>query len=120
MKVRDTAIEKETEFWDTAVMIPGIPLAQKCGDTVRPARMVQDAGEKMGVDDGKARVSWRCRNGHKLGYVARNGRGNVQLFVYRESDDEESGTIAIIRGNCEVICSVCGERRVWKESHEGH
>jgi len=68
-------------------------------------------------------TQWRCRNGHVLGQVRRNGRGIRQLLLYRRAVDlsaespeqvdiigEIEGTVLRIR--CDV--SGCDEVRTWE------
>lgn len=66
---------------------------------------------------------WRCKNGHILGQVKRNGRGIRQLLLYRhavnlEADQpEEVDVIGYLEGTMmNIQCDVagCGEVRTWE------
>jgi len=69
---------------------------------------------------------WRCKNGHVLGQVKRNGRGITQLWLYRESirlNDEggmaEVDVMAVVEGLVlDVRCSICGYVRTWAPGEE--
>ncbi len=73
----------------------------------------------------EARSAWKCKNGHELGSVGRNGNGSSktqQLFLYRHAIDmaeerpDEVDVIAVIEGYVvDVRCSVpgCGQMRTW-------
>lgn len=62
---------------------------------------------------------WRCKNGHVLGRVQRNGSGIRQLMLYREADPEEIDVIAVIEGYvADVRCSLCGSFRTWVPGQE--
>ncbi len=67
------------------------------------------------------RKPWKCRNGHELGSVRRNGHKITQLYLYRNAVDmscngDEVDVIAVIEGYVvDVRCSVpgCGAMRTW-------
>ena len=67
---------------------------------------------------------FRCRNGHALGRVIRNGRGRRQLLLLREALDlEQPGggveTMACVEGAVvDVVCSLCGAVRTWVPGRE--
>lgn len=70
---------------------------------------------------------WRCRNGHHMGQVIRNGSGVRVLLLYRVAlnPDHPSAKlgdvdiIAIIEGyTTDVRCSICGSIRSWIPGQE--
>lgn len=70
---------------------------------------------------------WRCRNGHHMGQVIRNGSGVRVLLLYRQALDPERPSarmgeidiIAIIEGyTTDVRCSICGSIRSWIPGEE--
>ena len=70
-------------------------------------------------------VVWKCKNGHVLGQVARNGRNVRQLLLYRQAVDLEMGkpeeveVMAVIEGLViDVSCSICGAARTWAPGEE--
>jgi hypothetical protein len=63
---------------------------------------------------------WKCKNGHVMGQVVRNGSKVRQLLLYRDALDQDSldiqvvDVIAVVEGYCaDVRCSVCGNVRTW-------
>lgn len=69
--------------------------------------------------------AWRCRGGHILGQVKRNGSGIRQLLLYRQAVDlgaelvEEVDVMAVVEGFVmDVTCSICGEQRTWMPGQE--
>jgi hypothetical protein len=73
------------------------------------------------MDDAK---EWKCRNGHVLGLVARNGSKRRRLLLYRNavdmSDDPcEVDVMALVEGYvADVRCSICGSVRTWVPGQE--
>jgi hypothetical protein len=70
-----------------------------------------------------APISWKCKNGHVLGQVQRNGSGIRQLAVYREAISVEDprddvDVLGVTNGWTEVRCSICGEIRTWVPGDE--
>ena len=71
----------------------------------------------------KERKPWKCKNGHELGSVGRNGNGSSKvqrLFLYRTAIDmggehpEDVDVLAVVEGYVvDVRCSVCGALRTW-------
>jgi len=70
---------------------------------------------------------WRCRNGHHMGQVVRNGSGVRVLLLYRQAVDPEQtasqmgevDVIAIIEGyTTDVRCNICGLIRSWIPGEE--
>lgn len=68
---------------------------------------------------------WKCKQGHVMGQVRRNGSGVRQLLLYREAVDKDAQDIlspdvmAIVEGYAaEVTCSVCGCVRTWVPGQE--
>ncbi len=68
---------------------------------------------------------WKCKQGHVMGQVRRNGSGIRQLLLYREAVDKDAQDIlspdvmAIVEGYAaEVTCSVCGCVRTWVPGQE--
>lgn len=68
---------------------------------------------------------WRCKNGHVLGAVERNGSGIRQLWFYRQAIDpqaEEQAEVEVM-GTAEglvmnLVCSICGGERTWVPGEE--
>ena len=65
-------------------------------------------------------VVWRCKNGHVMGVVNRNGNGVARLLVYRQALDMEADkpqapeVMAVVDGMVlDIRCSVCGDMRTW-------
>jgi len=71
---------------------------------------------------------WRCKGGHVLVIVVRNGSGVRQLLLYREAVDsqlqplsqevkeelKEVDVIAVVDGRVmDVRCSICRRVRSW-------
>ncbi|MHB0922646.1 MAG: hypothetical protein ACYC3H_01605 [Bellilinea sp.] len=65
---------------------------------------------------------WRCKNGHHMGQVIRNGSGIRVLLLYRQALDlndegkdlEEVEVMGIVEGYvAEIRCSICGSIRSW-------
>ena len=62
---------------------------------------------------------FKCKNGHLLGQVIRNGSGLRVLLLYRNARKEEEpptniDSIAMIEGYAaDVKCSICGSVRMW-------
>jgi len=69
---------------------------------------------------------WKCRNGHSLGRVDRNGNNVRVLMLYRQAGDPEScgkhpehDVICTIEGYVtDVVCSICGAKRTWVQGEE--
>ena len=70
---------------------------------------------------------WRCKNGHVMGRVFRNGSRAQQMVLFREamdmepSDDElaEVDVMAIVDGHVvDIRCSICGALRTWAPGKE--
>lgn len=70
---------------------------------------------------------WRCRNGHHMGQVIRNGSGVRVLLLYRQALDLERSSaeqgdvdvIAIIEGyTTDIRCSICDAIRSWIPGEE--
>ena len=68
---------------------------------------------------------WKCKQGHVMGQVRRNGSGIRQLLLYREAVDMEAQVLlypdvmAIVEGYAaEVTCSICGGVRTWVPGQE--
>jgi hypothetical protein len=83
---------------------------------------------------------WKCRNGHVMGVVVRNGSGVRQLLLYRQAvnltprppspstisgqapdgkDEEEVDVMAIVEGHVmDVRCSICECLRTWVPGEE--
>ncbi len=68
---------------------------------------------------------WKCKNGHALGVVQRNGSGIRQLMFYRQAIDplaEEQAEVEVM-GTAEglvmdIACSICGCVRTWVPGEE--
>lgn len=59
---------------------------------------------------------WRCGEGHVLGMVVvDNGVGRLLLYrrAVKGSEEVEIEVMAVVEGNCEVRCSICGGVRSW-------
>lgn len=63
---------------------------------------------------------WRCDQGHVMGMTTRNGRGIMQLLLYRHAIDpegdepEEVDVIGRLEGlMLDVRCEICGSVRTW-------
>lgn len=64
---------------------------------------------------------WRCKHGHALGQVRKNGRGVSQLYLYRHAVESgaapaEVDVMAVVQGSVvDIRCDVpgCGEMRTW-------
>lgn len=68
---------------------------------------------------------WRCKAGHGLGLVVRNGGDVPQLMVFREAIDagaerpaEVDVMMGPVTGTMVVRCSVCEDVQVWRVSVE--
>jgi len=67
---------------------------------------------------------WKCKNGHVLGQVVRNGSGVRRLYLYRQAVDETDpqdapDTMAVVEGYVsDVRCSICGCIRTWVPGEE--
>lgn len=65
---------------------------------------------------------WKCKGGHTLGLVRRNGSGVRQLLLYREAVGDEMAEVdvmAVVEGYvADVRCSVCGRVRTWVPGEE--
>lgn len=65
------------------------------------------------------RCVWRCKNGHVMGQVQRNGRGHSQLYLYRNAVGYEESpaavdVIAVLQGSVmDIRCDLCGDVRTW-------
>lgn len=64
---------------------------------------------------------WKCRNGHVLGQVRRNGSGIEHLLLYRHAVDMTAATprdvdlIGFLEGTMlDIRCDLCGAVRLWK------
>ena len=82
--------------------------------------------------------AWRCKHGHVMGQVRRNGSGVRVLLLYREAltapspalphfeDKMEEGdktvevdVMAVVEGYvADVRCSICGDVRTWVPGEE--
>lgn len=62
---------------------------------------------------------WRCRNGHGLGTIQRDGDGGSRLLLYRnaidpeEVDPREVDVIAVVESAVDIRCDICEESRTW-------
>jgi len=62
---------------------------------------------------------WRCKAGHVLGQVRKNGRGLNQLLLYRRAVDAndcpaEVDVMAVVQGSVvDIRCDICGDLRTW-------
>lgn len=62
---------------------------------------------------------WRCKEGHVLGQVRKNGRGLNQLLLYRravaaEGSPAEVDVMAVVQGSVvDIRCDICGDLRTW-------
>ena len=71
------------------------------------------------MDDLNELRVWRCRNGHAIGQVEKNGRGHSQLLLYRHAVDYDEApasvdVIAVVQGSViDIRCDLCGEVRTW-------
>ena len=80
---------------------------------------------------------WRCKEGHTLGFVRRNGSGVRQLLLLREAmeeggegghvgppvqeavEEDEVDVMAVVEGYvADVRCSICGRVRTWVPGEE--
>jgi hypothetical protein len=75
---------------------------------------------------------WKCKNGHTLGVVVRNGSGVRQLLLYRQAvnltpqppsldgkGECEVDVMAIVEGHVmDVRCSICESLRTWVPGEE--
>lgn len=80
---------------------------------------------------------WRCKNGHAMGMVRRNGSGVRVLLLYREAltttpalpsplapllegrGEQEVDVMAVVEGYvADVRCSICGDVRTWVPGEE--
>ena len=90
---------------------------------------------------------WRCKNGHVMGMVRRNGSGVRVLLLYREAltpglpspldtlapragaagagplpegrGEQEVDVMAVVEGYvADVRCSICGDVRTWVPGEE--
>lgn len=66
---------------------------------------------------------WRCERGHVLGLARRRNDHRQELLLYRVALDMTPGAeqvdvdvAAVIIGQTDVVCSVCGSIRSWFES----
>ncbi len=75
--------------------------------------------------------TWKCKGGHVMGMVVRNGSGVRQLLLYRQATypnpslsadkrqtfgggEDEVDVAAVIEGYvADVRCSICGRMRTW-------
>jgi hypothetical protein len=65
-------------------------------------------------------IGWRCKAGHVLGLMKRNGSGAWHLLLYREALDMapaaeqiEVEVGALVFGDATIVCSQCGEKLTW-------
>lgn len=62
---------------------------------------------------------WRCKQGHGLGVVQRNGTKASRLMLYRHAIDVEAQNpvevdiIAVIDSAIDIRCDICGGARTW-------
>lgn len=62
---------------------------------------------------------WRCKEGHVLGQVRKNGRGLNQLLLYRravaaDESPAEVDVLAVVQGSVvDIRCDICGDLRTW-------
>lgn len=62
---------------------------------------------------------WRCKNGHAMGQVRRNGRGISQLYLYRHAvavgdTPADVDVMAVVQGCVvDIRCDLCDEVRTW-------
>lgn len=66
-------------------------------------------------------ADWKCKNGHVMGQVVRNGSNVRQLLLFREAvgPDDEFEVMALVEGYAaDVRCSVCGAVRTWVPGQE--
>ena len=79
--------------------------------------------------------AWRCKNGHVMGMVRRNGSGVRVLLLYRDAltltpgpspisengrgEKEQVDVMAVVEGYvADVRCSICGDVRTWVPGEE--
>lgn len=72
-------------------------------------------------------IAWKCKQGHVLGQVTRNGSNASQLMLYRQAIDlgaeepEEPQVLGVldgVGGMYNIQCSVCGAIRDWDPDAE--
>lgn len=66
---------------------------------------------------------WRCKHGHLLGLVTRNGSGLRQLLLLRHAVDQEGSAdvdvMAVVSGTVmEIRCDICNDMRTWYQGDE--
>jgi hypothetical protein len=84
---------------------------------MQPAATMATLKERVKMDEMRV---WRCKNGHALGMVRRNGSGVTQLMLFRQAVDMESEepqapeVMSIAEGRVvDIRCSVCDAMRTW-------
>ncbi len=71
------------------------------------------------MDGARQMTPWRCRGGHVLGRVFKNGSKGRRLLLYRQAVDErveemvDVDVIAVVVWAVDVRCSICGRCRTW-------
>ena len=69
---------------------------------------------------------WKCKGGHVLGMVVRNGNGTRELMLFRhaiqsaeelgEEEMAEVDVMGLVVGRVvDVRCGICGRVRTWVE-----
>lgn len=69
---------------------------------------------------------WKCKGGHVMGQVVRNGSGIRQLLLYRQAVElapdpapADVDVMAVVEGQVmDVKCSICGRLRTWVPGEE--
>jgi len=63
---------------------------------------------------------WRCKSGHVLGQISKNGSDVPQLMVLRHAIDAQAETpaevdvmLGPVTGSMMVRCDICGEVKPW-------
>ncbi len=68
----------------------------------------------------------RCRSGHVIGQMRKNGSGTEMLEQFRQAIDyraempEAVDVSALIMGRAVVRCSICGDDVAWNEAQPRH
>ena len=65
-------------------------------------------------------TQWRCKDGHVLGLVVKNGADVPQLLLYRNAIDTTAETpaevdvmLGPVTGSMLVKCDLCGDKKPW-------
>ncbi len=65
-------------------------------------------------------IAWKCRDGHVLGLMTRDGSKRWYLQLYREAlnmkpgaEHQEVELVGTIYGDATILCSQCGEKLTW-------